>query len=373
MTTARREGEPLRLLQVVLSLDPGGTERLVIDMSRRLRDRASIAVCCLDAAGDWASQLSDLGIDVSALHRRPGFHPSLARRLARIVRRHRSDVVHCHHYSPFVYGALARLTTPGVRLVYTEHGRLSDAPPSAKRKVANLLLARVPARFAAVSADLRLHMIEAGFPARRVGVVHNGIDPGMAPTVADRAAARGELGLGEAEVVIGTIARLDPVKDLHTLVTAFEAVRRDRPDAKLVVIGDGPERAALAERLPDGLATAVLFAGQRDDARALLPAFDVYANSSLTEGISVTILEAMAAGLPVVATRVGGNAEVVLDGSTGRLVPAREPARLADALAALLREPATRSTYGAAGRRRVESDFSVDTMVARYLELYGAA
>jgi glycosyltransferase involved in cell wall biosynthesis len=363
--------DKLRILHLALSLNAGGTEKLVIEMVRALRERAEVAVCCLDEAGDWAAQLTDIGIQVTALHRRAGFHPSLGGRVGSLANRFRADVLHCHHYSPFVYGMLGKLRRPTMRIVYTEHGRLSDAPPGRKRRAANVLLGRLPGDFFAVSNDLRLHMIAAGFPGQRVGVIHNGISLGTSPTAEERVAARRRLGLDEGHVVVGTIARLDPVKDLGTLIRAFRELAGSHPRSRLVIIGDGPERGALERLVSESeMQPAVVFAGQRNDARTLLPAFDVFANCSITEGISITILEAMAACLPVVATRVGGNGEVVVEGQTGLLTPARDARSLAAALRALLDDDPRRIAFGLEGRRRVESSFSLETMVAAYLECY---
>ncbi len=359
------------VLQVVLSLGAGGTERLVIDISRALAAEAEVHCCCLDAPGEWAGQLAEAGIGVSALARRPGFRPGLARRIAAIAAAQRATVLHCHHYTPFVYGYLASLLRPATRVVYTEHGRLSDAPPSAKRRLANALFGRTRARVFAVSEDLRRHMIAEGFPAARVAVVHNGIDPGPPASPARRAAARAALGVSAETLCAVTVARLDPVKDLATMLEGLALARAGGLPCTLTVIGDGPERAALERRASaPGLAGAVTFLGQRDDVRALLPAFDLYLNSSVHEGVSVTILEAMAASLPVVATAVGGNPEVVAEPETGLLVPARSPERLAAAIGRLATDPEGRQAMGAAARRRLEQRFSFERMLASYRAAY---
>src|SRR5881396_381899 len=127
----------MQVLQVALSLAPGGTERLVVEMSRQLRVEYGMAVCCVDEPGAWAEDLRREGTRVVALRRQPGFSPSLGRRIAAVADRARADVVHCHHYSPFVYGMIARLWRPRLRVVFTEHGRNDDAPPSAKRRRVN--------------------------------------------------------------------------------------------------------------------------------------------------------------------------------------------------------------------------------------------
>jgi glycosyltransferase involved in cell wall biosynthesis len=362
---------PLRVMQVVLSLTPGGTERLVLEIARRIRPRAESVICCLDEPGPWAREAVASGIPVTALHRRAGVRPSVAYRLAAEARRWGADVLHCHQYSPFVYGSLAALCAKRFRLVVTEHGRLSDDAPSRKRRLVNPVLSRVPHALFAVSSELRDYLVAAGCAADRIVVNRNGIDVGPRSGNRQRQAARQQLDVPEDSFLIGTIARLDPVKDLGTLVQSLRALRAEAPDAILAIVGDGPERAAIAERVTAlGLQDAVLFTGHREDARALLPAFDVYVNSSLSEGISLTLLEAMAAGLPIVATRTGGTPEVLVHGETGILVPPRDSDALAAACLALSGNPFKRRAFGDRGRDRVEREFALDDMVDRYLQTY---
>jgi glycosyltransferase involved in cell wall biosynthesis len=360
----------LAIAHVVLSLVPGGTERLVIELVRRTREHCRSIVCCLDDEGEWAVELIRDGVPVVALGRRPGFHPSLGWRIASVVRPYGSVVLHCHQYTPFVYGAVAAALT-GAGLVFTEHGRLSDARPSLKRRLVNPLLGRVGGAMFAVSDHLREHMLAEGLPARRVAVIRNGIDPGSESTPEFRQTARAILDLPADAFVVGTAARLDPVKDLRTLLTAFSRLRSLQPAARLVVFGDGPARDPLcAQTVALDIANWVTFAGHRPDVRTLLPALDVFANSSISEGISLTILEAMAASLPVVATAVGGTPEVVTDDRTGLLVPPRDPTRLCEALAELSANSNRRSALGVAGRRRVLKYFTIDRMVSDYVAQY---
>lgn len=365
--------QPLRVLHIVLSLAPGGTERLVIELIRRTRPLCHSIVCCLDDEGAWAPTLSRDGTAVIALHRRPGFRPGLGGRIARISREHRADVLHCHHYSSFVYGAASSLLTH-TPIVFTEHGRLAGQRPSWKRRLVNPALGRQAAAIFAVSDAVRDFMLTEGLPPARVRVLLNGIDPGDEPSPDARRAARRSLDLPDDSFVIGTAARLDPVKDIATLLDAFAHVKREREDARLVVIGDGPERAALEERSARlGISAHALFTGYRDDARCLLPALDAFANSSTSEGISLTILEAMAACLPVAATAVGGTPDVVVDGQTGILVPAGDAVRLAQALSTLAGSRGHAAELGKRGRRRVLERFTIDRMVAAYLGQYQAA
>ena len=262
---ATTQGRRLRVMHVVLTLAPGGTERLVIDLARLLAPQVDSVVCCLDEPGEWAGELTSVGVPVVALRRTAGFRPSLGRRIAHLAAEHSTDVLHCHHYSPFVYGQIAGLLHRTTRVLFTEHGRLSDEGPSLKRRLVNPLLGRLPDAMFAVSADLRRHMLAEGLPGHRLSVIHNGIDPGSPPSSAKRLEVRHSLGLPSDAMVIATAGRLDPVKDFTTLIDAFAIVHQSQPAARLVIIGDGPERSRLeqhAGRL--GIAAALCFTGYRN-------------------------------------------------------------------------------------------------------------
>jgi glycosyltransferase involved in cell wall biosynthesis len=358
-------------MQLVLSLSPGGTERLVIEICKRLQASVEFTVCCLDKAGEWAAELTDGGTPVVALNRLPGFRPSLGYRIARLATRDNVDVIHCHQYSPFVYGAIATLLKARVGLIYTEHGRLAGAGRSPKRRLANPLLARLPGEIFAVSADLKRHMMADGLPGKRIAVCLNGIEPGPVPGEAERVSGRRALSVPDDVHLIGTVGRLDPVKNLQALLKAHAALPVQARAPHLAIVGTGPEQRDL-EALARALGTVHLvhFAGYRSDVRALMPAFDVYVNCSTFEGVSLTILEAMAARVPVVATRVGGTPEVVVDGETGMLVPVEEVAPLAQALFALERDPARRRAMGIASRSRVLEYFTIERMTKDYEHAY---
>src|SRR5688572_10127453 len=219
-------------MQLVLSLSPGGTERLVIELCRRLANDVDTVVCCLDEPGEWSSEVSKLNIPVVSLARQPGFHPSLSVRLGDALKAHKIDVVHCHHYSPYVYGVLAAVLHPSVRVVFTEHGRLHGVGISTKRRLINPVLSRSPARIYAVSAALKQDMVAEGFPERSIEVLYNGIELGPRPRPADRAAARSALQLPGDAFVIGSVGRLDPVKNLGALFEALSLLGTRFPAAR---------------------------------------------------------------------------------------------------------------------------------------------
>ena len=359
-----------RVMQLVLSLSPGGTERLVIELCRRLAGHVDTVVCCLDEPGEWAVDVTSLNIPVLTLARQPGFHPSLSLRLGEALRANRIDVIHCHHYSPYVYAVLAAMLHPTVRVVFTEHGRLHGVGLSSKRRFANPVLSRWPSRKFAVSAALKKDMVAEGFPERSIEVLYNGIELGPRPRPAERAAMRASMGLPADALVIGTVGRLDPVKNLGALLEARSLLQARFPDARVVIAGDGPERQALIDRAHAlGIAEVTHLTGYRTDVRALMAAFDLYVNCSTYEGVSLTILEAMATNLPVIATDVGGNPEVVCHQETGWLV-AQRPQALASAIAALAANPAQRHAMGEAGRWRVKRHFTIERMVSDYAAAY---
>jgi glycosyltransferase involved in cell wall biosynthesis len=221
----------------------------------------------------------------------------------------------------------------------------------------------------AVSADLRQHLIAEGFAASAVTTIYNGIEIGRPVDVEGRAAARAALAVSPETLVVGTIARLDPVKDLGTLIKAVAGMPVSIPKL-LLIVGDGSERDRLErEATATGQRANVRFLGHQDDARRWLAGCDVYVNTSVSEGVSLTILEGMAAALPVIATSVGGTPEVIND-ECGRLVRPRSHEAVMAALVELAGQPELRRRLGAQARRRVRELFSIDQMVRAYSDVY---
>jgi glycosyltransferase involved in cell wall biosynthesis len=309
--------------------------------------------------------------------RRRGLDPWLALRLSSWIRREGVALVHTHNPGPHLYGALAAaLARAGSaerrgwpRVVHTKHGR--NYPRLRRKVLANRLASSLTDRVVAVSEDARAVVVDVeGVDPARVVTILNGVDTDEFRPGGDPREARARLGVPAEGFHVGCVARLSPEKDHATLLAAFARFRAGRPDAHLTLVGGGALRPALvgeAARL--GLAGAVTFAGTQADVAALLPAFDVFALSSRTEGISLTLIEAAAAGIPLVATRVGGNAEILGEDEAGFLVPPGEPGALAAALERVAGRP-DRAELGRRGRARVVSRFGIDRMARAYGELY---
>jgi glycosyltransferase involved in cell wall biosynthesis len=365
--------QAITVCQVLHSLQVGGAEVLAARLARGLRGACRFVFACLDELGTLGEELRAEGFPVEVLGRQSGVDWRCAWRLARLLRRERVDLVHAHQYTPFFYALLARLLYRRPPVLFMEHGRHQPDYRRPKRVLANRLLLERRDRVVGVGQAVRQALIDhEGIPAPRVRVIYNGIDTaGLANGHHDRAAVRRELGAGPGDFVILLVARLDYLKDHATAVRTVARVARQRPDVRLVLVGEGPERAKIEELVGrHQLAANVRFLGLRKDVGRLLKGADLFLLTSVSEGIPLTVIEAMAAGLPVVATRVGGLSEVVEDGETGRLAPSGDDAALADAVLRLAGDPELRRRMGRRGQERARGVFSEGQMHARYLELY---
>ncbi|MFH1036327.1 MAG: glycosyltransferase [Pseudomonadota bacterium] len=359
------------ICQVVLSLNPGGLERMVLDMVRGLSaDGYPCLVYCLQEPGQWGEELERTGTPVRLVKKQEGIDLSLPGKLARHLRQDKVDLFHSHNKGPLLYTCLASALS-GVPLVSTKHGR--NDPDRWDELWLNRFSALFCKAIVAVSDDaLQVVRQREHIPARKVAMIHNGVDtehPAADP--ARLAALRQEFGIEPDDLVIINVARLSFEKNHALLLEAFGLLAPEMPTAKLLLVGDGQKRQALQKQAADlGLSERIIFAGMRDRVPEILQLAHVFALSSDIEGLSISILEAMAAGLPVVATDVGGNRELVTPSQNGLLAPPRAAAELSQALARVLSDQDLRLGMGQESRRRVCRDFSLRGMVRRYEELY---
>ena len=359
--------------QLLHSLVVGGAEVLAAELARRLSDKYRFVFACLDELGPIGEQLRGEGFTVEVFRRRPGIDLKCMKRLWQWWRQQRVELVHAHQYTPFFYAAAARAWRAWPPILFTEHGRFFPDYPRRKRMLFNRVMLRRGDRVVAVGQAVRSALVRnEGIPQRRIEVIYNGIDvAAFASRPADAAEVRCELGLDGGDVVVIQVARLDYLKDHPTALRAIHQASSQCDRVRLLVVGDGPERPRIETEIARlGIANHVRMLGLRQDVLRLLWASDIFLLSSISEGIPVTIIEAMAAGLPVVATTVGGVPELVLDGQTGLLAPAGDYQRLGDSIVRLAQAPQLRAEMGSAGRRRACEMFSQEKMHGAYLSCY---
>lgn len=364
----------LDIAHVVENLERGGLERMAIDLvgaQHAAGHRCRVA--CLFEPGALAHELESQGIGVHACRKRSGFDPGAISRLRAWLRAVPGTVVHTHNANAHYHTVAAGIGLPLARTVNTRHGMGAAQPGSRGEWLYRRTMARTDV-VAAVCEAARARFAQQGVrPRERLLAVPNGIRVEAFSCASDerRAALRNLVGLAPGVRIIGTVGRLNPVKDQATLLRAFARMHAASADSALVLVGDGALRATLeAQSTVLGIGDAVRFLGDRSDVRQLLQGFDAFVLSSLSEGYSMALLEACASGLPIVATDVGGNREIVADGSNGLLVASADEAALAEAMAALLREPARAARMGQAGRDWALREASIEAMAARYDALY---
>jgi glycosyltransferase involved in cell wall biosynthesis len=358
------------IAHVLSSLRIGGQERVALELGAgQVAAGHDVSVVSLAPPpdGPLVDAFRARGVAVQRVPKRSGIDLTLTLRLALQFRRARLDVVHTHNRMPLIYGAAAGKLA-GATVVHTRHGpgrgsrgeqwlragagRLVDAYVAVSPELREL------ARALGDSTDGKLRVIENGIDLQRFG-----------GAAGERAAARAALGIPDDAWVVGSVGRLAVEKDYPMLVRALAPLLG--PRARLLLVGDGAEAGAIAgEATARGVRDFVALPGARDDIPSMLAAMDVFALSSRMEGLPLCTLEAMAAGLPVVATAVGGLPGLIADGVTGYLVPAQNEEGMRQRLAALRADPAAGRAVGERGRVHVRDKHSREAMVRRYLSLY---
>jgi glycosyltransferase involved in cell wall biosynthesis len=361
------------ILQVLHTLNVGGAEVLAARLARRMRDRFHFVFACLDELGTLGQELRDERFVVEVLGRRAGIDLGCVRQLARVAEKHQAEVIHAHQYTPFFYSRAPGWLGRRPSVLFTEHGRDFPDVPNRKRRIFNRLFLRSIDRVVAVGeAVKRALIVNEGIPTQRIEVIYNGVRlEDFSTDAALRREVRGELGIGATDPVAIQVARLDYLKDHSTALRTAQRIRNKLPDFKLLLVGEGPERAKIEQEIMERqLGATVRLLGLRSDVRQLLASADMFLLTSISEGIPVTFIEAMGAGLPVVSTAVGGVEEVVVPGETGLLAPAGDDEQLANSVLQLFEEPAKAHAMGKMGSERARQLFSERQMHEGYAAVY---
>jgi sugar transferase (PEP-CTERM/EpsH1 system associated) len=368
------------VVHVIYSLGTGGLENgLVNVINRTPQDRYQHAIICLTTAEEFAQRITVPGVRVLELYKKEGHDWGMYRRLLKILRELRPDIIHTRNLAALDVQVLG-LLLPGVRRVHGEHGRdIYDLEgKNWKYRQLRKFMRLFVDRYIAVSRDLEVWLLQSiGVRRQRVHQIYNGVDSekfrprkGERPQVFPTA-----MSTDASSVVIGSVGRLVEVKDQQLILRAVSLMLEQAPEwrrrLRIALVGDGPLRVALERQIDQlGLTGLVWLAGNRDDIPTLLQAMDLFVLPSLGEGISNTILEAMAAGLPVIATDVGGNRELVKEGVNGRLFPVGDAMALCAILNQLVENDVERHTMGRESVQFVRQRFDWNQTVAEYLHVY---
>ena len=357
------------ILYLSTSSGPGGAERVISNLAASLDPERYRAILCLFRTG-WIQERSESrGVRTYVIPTHGMTDWRWALQFRRLLRQERVDLIHAHEFDANVQGAFVAALS-GIPLVATVHGK-NYFCEKLRRRLAYRWVSR-RATMVAVSENLKQFIVEkVRVSPDRIKVVYNGVDALPYCEASDVDLCRRDLGLPDGDRIVGVVGNLYPVKGHQYLIEGIPAILQKCPNTSFVFAGRGQLETELKEQVHRlGLEKRVHFLGLRQDIPRILALLDVFVLPSLSEGLSMAILEAMIAGKPVVATQVGGNPELVLDGETGFLVPPRDSQALASSVATLLTNKQQAAQFAEKGKRRAEGQFSLGTMVRAYQSLY---
>jgi sugar transferase (PEP-CTERM/EpsH1 system associated) len=361
-------------MHLVYSLDPGGLENVVVNLVNMLsRNRFKPYICCFEPGGILKHRVED-DVEIIELKKIHRHEFSLCFRLRALFRAKDIHIVHTHNWGTCCDGIIGAKLARIPIVIHQEHGTFVDTVGAKKRRIiGERIVLRYVDQVITPSEDLKKKMVKIlKLPDESIKVILNGVDmKKFSPSLEKRKKKRKELNISDDEMVVGTVGRLEPVKNQKMLLEVIPDIVMRFPNVKVLLVGDGvlkKELIDIAETLR--IKDKVMFLGVRADVPEILTAIDVFILPSLTEGISIAILEAMACGLPVIATDVGGNPEIVIHEHTGMLVPLSKPEALSHALKVLLGDVNIRVKYGDNARKMVEEKLSLQKMVREYEEVY---
>lgn len=360
----------IKILHLTYHMGIGGTEQVIFQLVKNADSTLfdNLILCIEGEVGAIGKQLQDTGTQFHTLTRTPGFDLNLIKAVRQLIKSEEIDVVHCHQYTPYVYGLLASYFS-NVKVVFTEHGRFHPDRFSWKRRMINPLLGLRTSAITAISAATKEALANfEWFRRSAIQVVYNGIEATDKPT---EHLHNNTLGLTESHTVFGTITRFDTIKNLPMMVNAFANVFKENPHARLLLVGDGDQRGdieALVQTL--NIENAVIFTGFQTDTKKYMSMIDVYVLSSFSEGTSMTLLEAMSFATCCVVTAVGGNVEIIQHEQNGFVVESDNTQQLTDTMAALVNDKKAQQSMGLKAKQTFDEKFDLAQMVQRYKDIY---
>lgn len=362
----------IRVLHLTYDMRIGGTEMVIKNIIEGCDNKSfQMSIYCIEPTlGPWGKELKDSGLTVSSYERREGFDFTLINTLRKYIRDNNVDIVHCHQYTPWVYGALASLML-NTKVIFTEHGRFYPDSSSWKRRLANPILRSLTDEITVIAKATRQSLVEYEFlNEEHIKVVYNGIKK-VNVDKSRHALLRNSMNVDVNEHIIGTIARLDPIKNQAMLLRSFSLVLKEIKNVTLLIIGDGEERARLEELAKElGVREQVIFTGYKPNPYEYLNLMELFLLPSFSEGTSMTLLESLSLGIPCVVTNVGGNPEIIENNFTGLVTPSDEHEKFASAIIELLSNKERCVQFSINAKKTFQSRFTQQIMQRQYSAIY---
>lgn len=357
-----------KILHLTYDMHIGGTEQVIKNLIEGTDKSLYIpSILCIESPiGPFGQMLQEQNIEITTIPRKEGFDISLIRKIRTFIKQNEVDILHCHQYTPWVYGSLAATLT-SVKVIFTEHGRFYPDRSSWKRKLVNPVLSSLTHHITAISQATKQALVDFEFLSEKnIQVVYNGIHPIPADETKTKA-LRQQLDIPENTFILGTIARLDPIKNHKMMLNAFREVLNIYPDSKLIIVGDGVERSNLeSQALQLDIKENIIFTGYEPKPHILLDLMDIFLLSSFSEGTSMTLLEAMALSKPCIVTDVGGNPEIIKNNYNGIVTENNNAKEFAIACQTLIKNISLRKTMAENARSRFEKLFNAKIMCEKY-------
>ncbi|MBA6377930.1 MULTISPECIES: glycosyltransferase [unclassified Colwellia] len=360
------------ILHLTFDMRIGGTEQVI----KNLIDGADTnefenSIFCIESPiGPFGKMLMDKGIHIHFEARQQGFDFQLVKSIRKYINYHKVDILHCHQYTPWVYGTIGAMFTK-TKIVFTEHGRFYPDSSTWKRKLVNPILNLFTDSVVAISEATKQALVEfENIPRRSINVIYNGIAE-LNVDIEKVKQLKLSLNLDEDKIILGTIARFDPIKNHKMMLKAFAEVLKKNSNAILLIVGDGDERESIEALIRElNITDNIILTGYNPNPKHYLAMMDIYLLSSFSEGTSMTLLEAMSLGKPCVVTDAGGNAEIIKHKENGLVTDNDNLEQFTDCCNELIADTVKQKLYGEAGRKIFEENFSLNNMLNRYRALY---
>jgi glycosyltransferase involved in cell wall biosynthesis len=362
----------ISVMHITYDMRIGGTEMVIKNLIEGSDSELfDMSIYCIETPiGPWGIEMQNAGLAITATARKPGFDIALIFAIRKHIKTHNIGLLHCHQYTPWVYGVMAAFGTK-TKVIFTEHGRFYPDSSTWKRKLINPWLGRITTYITAISQATKQALVEfENLPKERIEVIYNGIKP-LKVDSAKTLALKQKLKIPDKSLVLGTIARLDPIKNHLMMLDAFSLVLKTHPDAVLIIVGDGEERDSIIKHIRVlGIENKVLMPGYDPQPQHYLALMDIFLLSSLSEGTSMTLLEAMSLKKPCVVTDAGGNKEVIANGENGIVTTNDDATEFSQAILTLVNDKVLLNQYGEASQKRFGRLFDISVMVKRFSKFY---